>query len=77
MHNATTQLDPPWLAMLRCPVTRSPLRQVGDELVSEVGGLRYPIEAGIAILLADRAKLPAGCASMEDFLRQFADKGQP
>lgn len=44
------------LAILRCPVTRSPLTQVGDELVSTTNGtdgvpLRYALDEGIALLL--------------------------
>ncbi|WP_434618162.1 Trm112 family protein [Arthrobacter sp. A5] len=45
------------LAVLRCPVTRSSLRQDGEELVSTVPGpdshpLRYRIEDGIVLLLS-------------------------
>ena len=44
------------LAVLRCPVTKSSLRQDGEELVSTVSGpderpLRYRIEDGIVLLL--------------------------
>lgn len=53
--------------ILLCPVTRSKLRLEGDELVGEVGGLRYPIRDGIPVLLADEAKLPDGCESLEAF----------
>ncbi|HTW93330.1 MAG TPA: Trm112 family protein [Tepidisphaeraceae bacterium] len=60
------------LSILRCPVTRSPLRQDGDFLVSEVGGLRYPIRDGIPVLLAEEATLPQGCASLDEFKKQFA-----
>lgn len=65
-------LDPKLLEMLVCPLTRSPLRQEGDELVAEVGGLRYPIRDGIAVLLADQAKLPEGVASLDAFRQKYA-----
>jgi uncharacterized protein len=65
-------IDPELLKILVCPLTRSPLRQEGDELVGAVGGLRYPIREGIPILLIDEAKLPAGIASLDEFKRQFA-----
>lgn len=44
------------LEILRCPVTKSPLVQQGEELVSTTAGpdgepLRYSIDEGIALLL--------------------------
>jgi len=63
-------LDPDLLAMLACPVTRSPLRQEGDHLVAAEPAdtpLRYPIRGGVPILLQDRAELPAGVASLDAF----------
>jgi uncharacterized protein len=65
-------LDPELLKILVCPLTRSPLKQEGDELVGAVGGLRYPIREGIPILLIDEAKLPPGIASLEEFKKKFA-----
>lgn len=62
--------DPELLRMLICPVTRSPLKLEGEWLVSEVGGLRYPLRDGIPVLLADEAKLPADCADMAEFRRR-------
>lgn len=69
-----TELDADLLKILVCPLTRSPLRQEGEELVGEVGGLRYPIRDGIPILLIDEAKLPAGIASLEEFKRKFKEQ---
>jgi uncharacterized protein YbaR (Trm112 family) len=66
-------LDPALLALLRCPLTRSPLRQEGAELIGEVGGLRYPIRDGIAMLLADEAKMPQGIATLDEFKAKFKD----
>ena len=59
------------LGFLACPVTGSRLRRDGDVLVSEKGGLRYPIENGIPILLRERAVLPPGVASIDGFSRKF------
>ncbi|GHG48604.1 hypothetical protein GCM10012320_16010 [Sinomonas cellulolyticus] len=49
-------LSPSLLAILRCPVTGSPLVQEGDALVATEPGPdgtapRYPIEDGIPVLL--------------------------
>ena len=49
-------INPELLQTLVCPLTRSPLRQEGEELVAEVGGLRYPIRNGIPIMLVDEAR---------------------
>ena len=59
------------LGFLACPVTGSRMRRDGDVLVSEEGGLRYPIENGIPILVRERAILPPGTASIEGFERTF------
>jgi uncharacterized protein YbaR (Trm112 family) len=59
------------LDLLACPVTGSRLRRDGDHLVSEVGGLRYPIVDGIPILLRDRAIVPPGVASLAGFTRKL------
>ncbi len=63
-------LDPELLEILICPLTRSKLRQEGDVLVSEKGGLRYPIRDGIPVLLIEEAGLPEGVASLEEFKRK-------
>jgi len=55
------------MEVLRCPLTRSRLRQEGDALVAELGGLRYPIRDGFPVLLVEEAKLPAGYASLDEF----------
>lgn len=44
------------MAVLRCPVTGSPLVQQGEELISTTNGpdgapLHYPIDEGIVLLL--------------------------
>lgn len=69
-----TTLDPELLEILVCPLTRSPLRQEGDWLVGEVGGLRYPIQDGIPVLLIDKAEMPDGIASLDEFKRRYADQ---
>lgn len=62
------------VALLRCPLTRSPLRQEGDWLIAEVGGLRYPVREGIPVMLVEEAKLPAGVNSLDEFKAKFRDK---
>lgn len=56
--------DPDLLAMLVCPVTRTPLRwhAATGELVSDAAGLAYPIRDGVPVLLADAARVVAGAA---------------
>jgi uncharacterized protein YbaR (Trm112 family) len=67
----SNQLAPDLLNILRCPVTRSPLRQEGDWLVAQVGGLSYPVRDGIPVMLAEEARLPAGFTSLEQFKQKF------
>jgi uncharacterized protein YbaR (Trm112 family) len=75
MSEPTNQnLDPELLDLLRCPLTRSKLRQEGDYLIAEVGGLSYPIRDGIPVMLMEEAKLPAGVSSLDEFKQRF--KGQ-
>ena len=59
------------LEILRCPITRSRLRQDGDWLIAEVGGLKYPVRDGIPVMLAEEATLPAGVASLDEFRQRF------
>ena len=49
-------LDEKLLAILACPVCKAPLKLEGQSLVCTKAGVRYPIEDGIPILLADRAE---------------------
>lgn len=74
MATQPAQIDPELLAILVCPLTRSRLHQDGDELVSEVGPLRYPIRDGIAVLLIEEARLPEGIESLEAFKATFGDQ---
>jgi uncharacterized protein YbaR (Trm112 family) len=67
-------IDADLLEILRCPVTRSRLRQEGDWLVAEIGGLSYPVRDGIPVMLAEEAKLPANVATLEDLKKQFGAK---
>ena len=67
-------IAPEVLSVFCCPLTRSKLTQQGNELVAEVGGLRYPINDGIPILLIDEAKLPEGIATLDEFKKKFADQ---
>jgi hypothetical protein len=54
------EMDSKLLELLVCPITHSKLRAEGDELVSEIGGIRYPIRDGLPVLLPDAARLPEG-----------------
>ena len=50
--------DPRLLAILVCPLTRSPLRydRAAGELVSDSAGLAYPIRDGVPIMLIEEAR---------------------
>ena len=48
--------DPALLAKLVCPATRTPLRRVGDELISDAAGLAFPIRGGVPIMLVEEAR---------------------
>ena len=67
-------IDPDLLNILRCPLTRSRLRQEGDFLVGEVGGLMYPVRDGIPVMLVEEAKLPPGIESLDAFKQKFRDQ---
>ncbi|WBO22565.1 Trm112 family protein [Sphingomonas abietis] len=49
-------IDPDLLAILVCPMTRTPLRQKGEELISDEAGLAYPIRQGVPVLLVEAAR---------------------
>jgi uncharacterized protein YbaR (Trm112 family) len=63
---AGNPIDPELLDILRCPLTRSRLRQEGDWLIAEVGGLAYPVREGLPVMLVEEAKLPPGVASLDE-----------
>ena len=67
-------IAPDLLEILRCPLTRSRLRQEGDFLVAEVGGLAYPVRDGIPVMLIEEAKLPSGVESLDAFRQKFKDQ---
>lgn len=70
-------VDPELLSILRCPLTRSPLRQEGDFLVAEAGGLKYPVRDGIPVMLVEEAQLPPGVESLDAFKTKFATQIPP
>ena len=76
MSDAPTgnQIDPELLDILRCPLTRSRLRQEGDFLIAEVGGLAYPVRDGIPVMLIEEARLPAGIPSLDEFKERYRDQ---
>ena len=51
-------VDPALLAILVCPLTRTPLRydEAARELVSEAAGLAYPIRDGAPVMLDEEAR---------------------
>jgi uncharacterized protein YbaR (Trm112 family) len=59
------------LQILRCPLTHSKLRQEGDWLIAEVGGLRYPVRDGIPVMLVDEAQLPADVKSLDELKMKY------
>lgn len=66
-------MDPDFVAMLRCPLTRSKLRLEGEHLVAEVGGLRYPIRDGIPVMLVEEAILPEPFKTLDEFKANYRD----
>ena|ERR1700722_15632754 len=71
MVGFSNQVDPALLEILRCPLTRSELYQDGNFLVAKVGGLRYPVQDGLPVMLIDEAQLPNGIPSIEELKRQL------
>ena len=71
---SSNHIDPDLLSILRCPLTRSKLRQEGDFLIAEVGNLAYPVRDGIPVMLVEEARLPAGISSLDDFKQRYADQ---
>ena len=71
---SSNTIDPDLLSILRCPLTRSKLRQEGDFLIAEVGNLAYPVRDGIPVMLVEEARLPAGVASLDEFKQRFRDQ---
>ena len=51
-------IDPQLLSIMVCPVSHSPLREVGDWLVSTdpETRLRYPVRDGIPVMLVEEAE---------------------
>jgi uncharacterized protein YbaR (Trm112 family) len=59
------------LDLLRCPLTKSRLRREGDWLIAQTGGIAYPIRDGIPVMLAEEARLPEGCSTLDEFKQRF------
>jgi uncharacterized protein len=51
-------IDPALLAVLVCPITRTPLvyDEAAQELISEAAGLAYPIRQGTPVMLIEEAR---------------------
>ena len=59
------------LDILRCPITLSRLRQDGDWLVADTGGMAFPVRDGFPVMLPEEARLPPGVTSLDDFKQRF------
>ena len=75
-ESASNNIDNDLLDILRCPLTRSRLRQEGDWLVAEVGGLSYPVRDGLPVMLMEEAKLPKGIESLAELKSKLQAEGQ-
>jgi uncharacterized protein len=73
-QQSSNTIDPELLEILRCPLTHSRLRQEGDFLIAEVGGLAYPVRDGIPVFLVEEAKLPTGVDSLDAFKQKYRDQ---
>ena len=54
-------IDPDLLAILVCPVTRTPLvyDEAAQELISDAAGVAYPIRQGVPVMLIEEARVLA------------------
>ena len=54
-------IDPDLLAILVCPVTRTPLvyDEAAQELISDAAGVAYPIRQGVPVMLIEEARVIA------------------
>ncbi len=58
MTAAVVSLDPALLAILVCPLTRTPLVYDAhrQELTSDAAGLAYPVRDGVPVMLIEEAR---------------------
>jgi len=58
VNDGKRTIDPELLAILVCPMTRTPLVHDAEtqELISEAAGLAYPIRDGIPFMLVEEAR---------------------
>lgn len=51
-------IDTELLAMLVCPITRTPLvyDEEREELISEAAGLAFPVRSGVPVMLVEEAR---------------------
>ena len=64
-------IDPEFLAILRCPLTHSKLKQIDGFLVAEVGAMRYPVRDRIPVMLIEEAQLPDDCKTLDEFKAKY------
>jgi uncharacterized protein YbaR (Trm112 family) len=57
-HHGPREIEPKFLEMLACPLTKGPLRWDADkaELISLSAKLAYPVRDGIPIMLPSEAR---------------------
>lgn len=51
-------VDKELLAILACPVDKSPVTEEGNFLVCTMCGRKYPVSDGVPVMLAESAILP-------------------
>lgn len=70
-------ISPDLLAILRCPLDpkHTQLSEVSEGLSCQRCQLVFPIREGIPCMLPEEAKLPPGCASLEDLPCRREAKG--
>ena len=58
MAESASDIDPRFLEILVCPLTKGPLTfdRAKQELLSPQAGLAYPVRDGIPIMLVDEAR---------------------
>lgn len=55
-RDAAVTFDPALFAILVCPLTRTPLRLEGEELISDAAALAYPIRDGVPVMVPEEAR---------------------
>jgi uncharacterized protein YbaR (Trm112 family) len=61
-------ISPELLEILRCPLdpSRTRVSLVGDKLICQRCGLKFPIKDGFPVMIVEEADLPAGISKLEE-----------